>query len=92
MMLDVSKVKVESDYKLLLEFENGEVRRYDMTSCIDKGGVFAELRDQRYFKLVFIENGTICWPNGQDVCPETLYENGKPVVMRKRKQKEALAV
>jgi hypothetical protein len=38
--------------------------------------VFAELRDPAAFAKVYVnhEFGGIKWPNGADVCPDTLYE------------------
>ena len=84
-LLDVVKVKSVDGLRLLLEFENGDLRRFDMTPFVVRGGVFKELSDQRYFNRVFIENGTVCWPNGQDVCPETLHEDGEPIPSRHRK-------
>jgi hypothetical protein len=36
-------------------------------------GIFSELKNPGYFSLVRIENGTVCWPNEQDICPDTLF-------------------
>jgi hypothetical protein len=47
-------------------------------------GVFKPLRDPHFFAQVFVdrEGGTIAWPNGVDMAPETLYERARedPVV------------
>jgi len=36
-------------------------------------GVFKELKDKHYFKRVKVIDGTVAWPHGQDICPDTLY-------------------
>lgn len=60
------------DYKLKLVFTNGERGIYDCSGLLSFG-VFQELRDKNYFKQVRALHGTVVWPHGQDICPDTLY-------------------
>jgi hypothetical protein len=68
----IQAVQATDDYRLLLQFTNGEQGIYDCSSLLDFG-VFRELRDKYYFKRVAVDNGTVVWPNEQDICPDTLY-------------------
>ena len=68
----VKSVKAESNYVLLLEFSNGEKKRFDVSPYIGKG-VFAPLSDESFFRKVKVFLGSIQWPNGADLCPDTLY-------------------
>ncbi|WP_287693319.1 MULTISPECIES: DUF2442 domain-containing protein [unclassified Microcystis] len=36
-------------------------------------GIFQELKNKQYFNQVKILDGTVTWPNEQDICPDTLY-------------------
>ena len=36
-------------------------------------GVFAPLSDESFFRRVKVFLGSIQWPNGADLCPDTLY-------------------
>ena len=68
----VSKVIPLKDYKLKLMFTNGENGIYDCSNLLSFG-VFRELNDINYFKKVKVLDGTVFWPNEQDICPDTLY-------------------
>jgi len=61
-----------NDYKLNLTFSNGESGIYDCSPLLNFG-VFQELQDHNYFKQVKVCDGTVVWPNEQDICPDTLY-------------------
>jgi len=69
----VTKVSPESGHRIYLEFSNGERREFDVSPYLEKG-IFQRLKDQDYFRQVRVSMGTIEWPEGQDFCPDTLYE------------------
>lgn len=66
----------KSGYRLHLEFLNGERREFDVTPYLDKG-VFKQLKNLAYFQQVRVSMGTVEWPDGQDFCPDTLYEQSE---------------
>lgn len=77
MYLSVKHVKALDDYKLLLTFENGEVRLFDVNPYLNKG-IFKELKDISMFKSVKVSFDTVEWGNEADIDPETLYEDSVP--------------
>lgn len=68
----VIDVKAYDNYTLDIKFENGENKLYDTKPLLDFG-VFRELKELSYFKQAKPFMGTIAWPHGQDICPDTLY-------------------
>lgn len=70
----VVAVSASESYQVMLKFDNGEVRIFDVKPYI-KGEWYSELNDLSYFRKVRIEGLSISWPNGQDVCPDELYYN-----------------
>ncbi len=68
----IREVIPASDYKLKLVFTNGERGTYDCSPLLNFG-FFQELKDYHYFQQVTMLDGTVTWPNKQDICPDTLY-------------------
>ena len=73
-MPHVVEAKHVKDYLIKVKFNDGVEKVVDFTSYVSKGGIFAELKDTGYFKRFFIDLNTVCWPNGADIAPETLYK------------------
>jgi hypothetical protein len=76
-LLDVVSVTTIPGYKLLLKFENGESRIFDMSSYLDKKP-FTSIRAPSVFKLATVDYGTVVWPGNIDIAPETLYDRSVP--------------
>jgi len=77
-MNKVIAVKPEEDYQLVVKFDTGEIKRFDMKPYLDRG-VFKELKNRDYFKNVHIAFDTVQWEHEQDVSPETLYIEGEEI-------------
>ena len=60
------------DYTLEIEFDNGEVRIFDIKPYLNKGA-FTQLKDHSLFKAVQVEAGSLEWPNGIGLCYDTVY-------------------
>ncbi|MGN6248319.1 MAG: DUF2442 domain-containing protein [Ginsengibacter sp.] len=72
-MKKVILVKPLEDFILEIEFDSGETGFFDAKPYLDKG-IFTELKNVDYFRNVRTNLGSICWENGQDFSPETLYD------------------
>ncbi|MBI5344721.1 MAG: DUF2442 domain-containing protein [Deltaproteobacteria bacterium] len=75
MYYEIKEARHIEGYKLEITFENGKNGIIDLQEYINKGGVFARFSDFEYFKRFYInkELGVLCWPDGLDIAPETLY-------------------
>lgn len=71
----VATVQTRAPYVLIIRFEDGTQNEIDMKEEL-WGVMFEPLKDPDYFAQVRLDSelGTVVWPNGLDLAPETLYE------------------
>jgi len=61
------------EYRIHIVFSDRTEGTVDFFSWLT-GPVFEPLKDVEYFKRFFLDGGTVAWPNGADIAPESLYE------------------
>ncbi len=69
----VVKAEYRGAHRIRVTFADGRENTVDFEPWL-QGPVFECLRDEAYFRRFFLEAGTVAWPNGADVAPETLYD------------------
>ncbi len=72
----VKEVKPGTDYTLLLTFDNGDRRRFDMKPYLNTG-IFKELKDVSKFNTVRVCFDSVEWENEADLDPEVLFKDSK---------------
>ena len=67
-------------FKVKIWFRDGSIKIVDFEDHLKTktGPVFEPLKDVEYFSKARYDEelSTIAWPNGADIAPEYLYENG----------------
>ena len=69
----VIQAKYDGGFRIHLTFNDNLRGIVDLEGWLE-GPVFEPLKDQNYFQRFFLDGGTVVWPNGADIAPETLYE------------------
>lgn len=72
----VTAAEYRGGHRVHLTFSDGREGTVDFVQWLD-GPVFEPLKDPSYFARFFLEGGTVSWPNGADIAPETLYQEVK---------------
>ena len=69
----VVRATYEKRFHIHVTFNDGTAASIDFESWLS-GPVFEPLKRVAYFRKFFVDGGTVAWPNGADIAPETLYE------------------
>ena len=67
----VVRAERRGEHRIHLTFNDGMESTVDFAPWFE-GPIFEPLKDPEYFQRFFLEGGTVVWPNGADVAPETL--------------------
>jgi hypothetical protein len=70
----VIRAEYRGGHRIRVTFNDGSQKTLDFREWLN-GPVFEPLKDEAYFRRFFIDGGTVAWPNGADIAPETLYES-----------------
>ena len=78
MYFSVRNVEPKENYTLVVTFENGETKLFDMKPYLNTG-IFRDLKNVDVFNTVHVSFNSVAWANEADFDPEALYEGGIPV-------------
>jgi len=73
-MHHVIAVTALEPYQIKVRFADGVEGTVDLSAMIGHG-IFAQLTDPQAFAQVYVDpvTHTVAWPQGIDLCPDTLY-------------------
>jgi hypothetical protein len=74
----VIRAEYRDKHKIWVVFNDEIEATIDFSEWLT-GPVFEPLHDTAYFARFFIEGGTVAWPNGADIAPETLHDRAKVI-------------
>ncbi len=69
----VVRAEHRGGYRIYLVFNDGTQGTVDFSQWLAAGPVFEPWHDPGYFAAFMLEGGTVAWPNGADIAPETLH-------------------
>jgi len=88
MLKDIVEARHLGGYRVCIRFEDGAEGEVDLSRLVEFTGVFEALRDPEEVRRVTVhpELGTICWPSGGDLDPDSLYSQvtGQAIVLKTR--------
>lgn len=80
-MIKLIEARYLGDFQVDLRFSDGLLGRFDGRVLLQRSGPLLEpLRDEAYFRRLFIDAGALAWPNGLELSPARLHETCRPSV------------
>ena len=81
----IKKAEYIDGHKIKLLFNDGITKVVDFEQFLSTTRkLLIPLLDLDYFKSFCLDEITICWPNGLDFSPDSLYEIGKDIQEQKK--------
>jgi hypothetical protein len=75
----VQSVEPGEGYTAIVRFTDGSCRKINLAPYL-RGPIFEPIRNNpAMFRAMYVEEGTIAWPNGADIDPDVLYYGLSPV-------------
>ena len=69
------EARYQGEFQVSLRFSDGKEGVLDGRELLKRSGPLLEpLRDEAYFKRLFIDAGALSWPNGLELSPVRLHE------------------
>ena len=77
----VTNIEIYKSYKIIVLFENGIKKEYDLRKLIKENKNFSQLKDQLLFSTAKVDPGGygISWNDEIDLSEYELWKNGKKV-------------
>ncbi len=74
-MIKLIEARYRGDFQVTLSFSDGKEGIFDGRGVLQRCGPLLDpLRDEAYFRRLFIDAGALCWPNGLELSPARLHE------------------
>ncbi|MEO5344579.1 MAG: DUF2442 domain-containing protein [Gammaproteobacteria bacterium SHHR-1] len=74
-MIKLIQARYLGDFQVELTFSDGAQGHFDGQALLKRQGpLLDDLRDEAYFGHLFIDAGTLAWPNGLELSPARIHE------------------
>ena len=81
-MIKVLAARYLGDFQVELNFSDGAEAVFDAHALLNRNGPLLDpLREESYFRRLFVDAGALCWPNGLELSPARLREVCKSVAV-----------
>lgn len=73
-LISAKNAKLEN-YSILIKFQDGTTDRVSFEHIFSKPmNLSAEILRAGIFEKCFVQSGALAWPNGFELCPDSIYE------------------